>query len=327
MKQTTILILLFISNIALASEVLSTKKLVRISQVEREFLNAKFEREAAQVMARLGSGDIVGNGGGLLEQNFTSAYYSIQTAIQNCLDRYECGLDENEELLLKEINSIYIEKIDQERPLIFVSEKNADGFFFTEDDQSSRVAKTGFSKESPIFINLNIAESIIDDTPAMIAILIHELGHQVGIANHSLLDQLGAKVRNQWSSNWTILRFIMDDYNLDVRLFSSELNYINSKLSYSFRGEVRSLNNGIFNRIECLEEESIYGFSLSNGHWKRPIQNNWRTKIGIDYWINIYCQTLNGDIRTIQKDLSILFKFNTFRRGRPYFRSVTIDIE
>ncbi|PIK15075.1 hypothetical protein [Halobacteriovorax sp. JY17] len=321
MKNTAILILLLISNISLSAE------LVRLSLPERELLNVKFEREAAQIMARLGSGDIVGNGGGLLEQNFMSAYYSLQTAIQNCLDNYECGLSSEEILLLKEINSLYIEKVSQNRPIVFLSEKNAEGFFLTEDDQTSRVAKTGFTKDSTIFVNLDIAEAIVDDIPAMLGIIVHELGHQAGIANHSLLDQLGAKVRNQWSSNWKVLRFIMNKHNLDVRLFSSEFNYINSKISYSFRGKAKSLNNDIYEEIKCLENEIVYGFNLSNGHWRRPIQNDWNSKIGIDYWIDIYCQDTEGNIRTEQRDLDITFKFNSFRRRNPFLRSIKIDIK
>ncbi len=315
------LILLLISNISLSAE------LVRLSIPERELLNIKFEREAAQIMARLGSGDIVGNGGGLLEQNFMSAYYSLQTAIQNCLDNYECGLSSEETLLLKEINSLYVDKVFQERPIVFLSEKNAEGFFLTEDDQTSRVAKTGFTKDSTIFVNLDIAEAIVDDIPAMLGIIVHELGHQAGIANHSLLDQLGAKVRNQWSSNWKVLRFIMNKHNLDVRLFSSEFNYINSKISYSFRGEVKSLNNDIYEKINCLENEVVYGFNLSNGHWRRPIQNDWNSKIGIDYWINIYCQDEEGNIRTEERDLDITFKFNSFRRRNPFLKSIQIEIK
>lgn len=327
MKQTTILILILISNLALSTEVPKSPKLVRLSMPEREFLNANFEREATRLMAKLGSGDIVGNGGGLVEQNFTSAYYSLQTAIQNCLDKYECGLSEEEAQLLTEINYAYIDKINQARPLVFVSEKNSDGFFQSKEDQTSRVAKTGFSTESTIFINLDVAGPIVDSIPAMLGILIHELGHQVGIANHSLLDQLGAKVRNQWNANWKVLRFIMDDHNLDVRLFSSEFNFINSKISYSFKGEVKSLNNEILEKVECLENESTYGFSLSNGHWKRPVQNNWITRIGIDYWIDMYCQDSDGTIRTESRDLNILFKFSTFRSRRPSFRSVKVKIK
>ncbi|WP_372656222.1 hypothetical protein [Halobacteriovorax sp.] len=321
MKHTTILILLLISKITLSVE------LVRLSDTQREQLNRQFARATAPILGRLGSGDIVGNGSGLVEQNFMSAYYSIQTAIQNCLNSYECDIDTQENILLREINQVYIDKIGQERPLLFASKAIAGDFFKSEEDKSSRIAMTGFSSDSQIFINLDMAEKINNDIPAMISILVHELGHQVGIANHSILDQLGAKVRNMWSSNFKILKFVMRDTPLEVRLFSTETNYITSKLSYNFKGKTKGLNNLVFEKLECAPEESVYGFNLTNGHWRRPVESGYITKISIGYWVDIYCQDSFGNIRTEKKDLDVKFRFRSFHGLQTRFLSVKIKVD
>lgn len=321
MKHTTILILLFMSKLSLSYE------LVRLSNSQREILNQNFNRETAQILERLGSGDIVGNGGGLIEQNFMSAYYNIQLAIQNCLNTFECGVDDQEKSILKEINTLYIQKVDQTRPVIFVNESIAEDFFKSKEDQTTRIAKTGFTKDSQVFINLEMAESIKTDISTMISILIHELGHQTGIANHSILDQVGAKVRNQWNSNSKVLSFEMENETLDVHLFSTEVNYISSKLTYTYKEEVQSLNNDIFEQLNCGTDEIVYGFNLSNGHWRRPIETDRTIKIGIDYWIDIYCENLFGDIRTVKKDLDLTFKIRKFFRQRTKLSSVKVKIK
>ncbi len=321
MKHTTILILLLISKVTLSAE------LIRLSDAQREQLDLQFARVTAPIFGRLGSGDIVGNGGGLIEQNFMSAYYSIQTAIQHCLNNYECDITAQETSLLREINQVYIDKVDQVQPLIFVNEEIADGFFKSEEDQTPRIAKTGFTSNSQIFINLDMAEEISNDIPTMISILVHELGHQVGIANHSILDQLGAKVRNMWNSNFKILKFEMKDTPLEVRLFSTESNYISSSLSYNFRGKTQSLNNKVFDELECAQNESIYGFNLTNGHWERPIVTDYTTRISIGYWVDIYCQKLNGDIRTEKRDLDIKFKFRSFHGLKPRLLSTKVKVD
>lgn len=321
MKNSLVLILLFISKVSLSSE------LVRLTPSQRFILDQNFQREVSQVMARLGSGDIVGNGGGLTEQNFISAYYNTQTAIQNCLDNFECGVTDEERKVLKEIDSVYIEKFNQERPLIFLNEEVANGFFKSEEDQATRIAKTGFTAESPIFINLNEAASISTNISAMIGIIIHELGHQTGIANHSALDQVGAKVRNLWASKSKIYKFELKSGDLDVRLFSSEVNYITSKLSYTFNGETKSLNYDIFNEIKCENNSEVYGFNLSNGHWSRPISTDRRSQVALNYWIEIYCKDLNGQINTTESDLTLTFRFHSFNRNRPKLRSIRVKVD
>ncbi|CBW25637.1 putative exported protein [Halobacteriovorax marinus SJ] len=320
MKHITLLLFLLLPNLA------SANKLTRVSIPERDLLNLEFERQAALIVERLGSGDIVGNGGGLIEQNFMSAYYNIQSAIQVCLNSYGCVDTEQERLLLREINQVYIEKINQERPILFVSEDIAGDFFKSEDDQTARVAKTGFSPETKIFVNLEEATLIANNIPAMLGILVHELGHQAGVASHSFLDQLGAKVRNLWEDNLSIYRIEMKREELDVQLFASELNYTTSKIQYTYKDETKSINPLIFNKIECGDDEIVYGFNLSNGHWDRPHQVQTRTRVRLNFWIDIYCQAIDGEIRSEQRDLNLTFNFNSFNRNRPILRTIRARI-
>lgn len=320
MKILSFLILLTFANLINASEVL------RISKSERIRFNAEFSENILPLMESYGTGDIVGNGGGLLEQNFLLAYYSLQTAIENCLTLEECYSSVNQRLILKEINQLFIDKIRNKTPLVFIKNSDTNNFFYDEYDQTERVAKTGFSKKYPIFINLDVTTNIVNDVPAMLGIIIHELGHQAGIVSHNFLDQLGAKIRKMWLSNWVISDVNVSGENLLVRLFSTNSNLINSKLSYVFNGKVQSLNSLIYRNISCGEGETLYGFSLSNGHWQRPVNTSFRTTIKKTFWLDVYCEDTNSQSYLVKKDLDIRFIFNSFRNKYPILKSVEADV-
>jgi hypothetical protein len=304
MKKILLILLTFFSTLIYANDIL------RISLEEQTKLNEEFSRKIEPVMERFGSGDVVGNGGGLLEQNFMLSYYSLQTAIDNCLTFIDCFNSKEEKAILIEINKLFIQKIDQKNIFVFVKNKDHNNFFYDENDQTQRIAKTGFDKKYPIFINLDVSNEIINDVPAMLGIIIHELGHQVGILSHNFLDQLGARVRSMWMRDWVVSKVVVGSEKLSVRLFTAQSNFINSKLSYVFKGKVQSLNFLIYREISCGEGEMLHGFSLSNGHWKRPDVNPLSTIIKKTFWIDVLCEDIYSRTYQIKKDMDIIFEFD-----------------
>ncbi|POB14119.1 hypothetical protein [Halobacteriovorax sp. DA5] len=299
-----------ILSVILFSNYIFSKELERLTPSQSYILTKNFNKESKPIMDALGSGDIVGNGSGLIEQNFSFAYLNLQRAIFNCLsNKYECQIDALEEAVLREINQLFINKIYMKRPLIFVSKEYAGEFFHNNDDMTARIAKTGFNQQSHIFINLEESEIIANDIPAMISILIHELGHQIGIISHSYLDQLGTKVRNQWDSNWQSYEIKIDELPLTLRLFSNAKSYISSNLSYSYDGKVKRLDHHIYKQLSCGDEEIVYGFNLSNGHWQRPNYNETKSIFRMNFWLDTYCESPTSQMRIKQNDLSIEFTF------------------
>lgn len=318
MKKIIFLVLFILPNFTNANEV------IRLNEIEKLRLNLAFDNSISPLLRLSGDGDVVGNGGGLLEQNFLLAYYSLQTAIENCLTLIECYTSENQKNILKEINQLFIDKINDRRPLLFLRNSDTDNFFFDRNDQTERVAKTGFSKDYPIFINLDLSMDIINDIPTMLGILIHELGHQLGIVNHSFLDQMGVKLRKIWASNWIVSRVDIAGEELIIRLFSTKSNFINSKLSYVFDGEVQSLNSLVSKSVSCNKGDVLHNFSLSNGHWRRPDQTSFKLAVIKTFWVDIYCEDQNSQSYLVKKDLDVHFSFNTFRKKDPVLKSVEV---
>ena len=321
MKIQLVLSLLLMSSFSFALEV------VRIPTMQRQHLNREFSLNTSSLVERFGSGDIVGNGAGLLEQNFAHAYYSVQTAIENCLSSGNCFISKEQRSILNEINELFIKKLNQKNILIFVANSDADNFFFDQHDQTERIAKTGFSHEHSIFINLDLAKDLHSDVPAMISILIHELGHQVGIASHSFLDLLAAKIRRVWEADWKVSTIDINQQQLSTRLFSTKNNFINAKLSYVYEGKVKSLNAKIFDLLKCAPQEELYGFYLSNGHWSRPTSNSSEYRVRMSYWLDMYCQNQYAEIWPIEQDLEIEFVFNQIQGIITDLKSVNLRIK
>ncbi|MFN8944155.1 MAG: hypothetical protein ACK5WZ_05985 [Pseudobdellovibrionaceae bacterium] len=144
-------------------------------------------------------GDFVGNGGGIAEKNFLFALGNIEKYMQLCLELKACRLDYAQQNLLALMIEAMPQEKKQEQVLIFISEKKAPGTFFL--DNEVKVAKTGSTIGSPIFINTDLiysqnsfgAYEAVSISEAL-AILIHEFGHHVTQTSHEQLDLLGVKV-------------------------------------------------------------------------------------------------------------------------------------
>lgn len=145
--------------------------------------------------AHLRGGDVVGNGGGLLEGQAYFYYHSLENHLLTALEQNAIEFSADERKVLQRILKS-LPDMEQEGKIIFLDPSEYRGFFFTPGvDTAPRVAKTGHSMDFPIFINTSMVYKRIDgDLRFWLGTLVHELGHQVGIANHLFLEELGAKV-------------------------------------------------------------------------------------------------------------------------------------
>lgn len=145
-----------------------------------------------------GGGDFVNNGGGLAEKNILYAYDKIDNYLQVCLQSESCKLTDSQKEILQQIyNGLPQEKRTPQ--ILFGSERNTPGSFMI--DGNVRVAKTGSTVGSPIYINTDLLYAKNHGggydpvtIPEATAILIHELGHHYGNYSHEELDLIGVRV-------------------------------------------------------------------------------------------------------------------------------------
>ncbi len=256
--------------------------------------------------ARSGGGDVIGNGGGLAEQNFTYALTQLPDFISEAI----------KEGMVKGVDAEVLRKIGQQArleaekadKLIFVSGKNNRGIFDQDSEMETRLATTGLSPEAPIFVNLDLLYRKVDGEmemlplPIMVASLVHELGHNIGMTDHSYLDFLGARVR---------------------RMIEREYNRVARQLGQEHRAEMVSINLGgeALPRLSLMVNETLVPFEqefhkvltcrngsvprsvrMSNQHWEKPVDFDGHWVTPYRAWLVLTCVTTHNRLVQEERD-------------------------
>jgi hypothetical protein len=159
-------------------------------------------------------GDLAGNGGGLVEQNFQFAHVNLPWILTICLNSFHCVSGEEAKVLTKIMESLPTEL--KTKPALIFESGSTNPTRFNLHGQP-RVAVTGDHIGDPIYLNLDLLYRTSStgkveaaDVGAAIAILVHELAHHQGIYqsqdDERFLDLLGAKVRAYIATEIEILR-------------------------------------------------------------------------------------------------------------------------
>lgn len=218
------------------------------------------------------SGDTVGNGGGLLESQAYFYYHSLTKHIISVFEQEIIDFSDAEKAVLQEILN-GVTRSSSQGKILFISEKEYPGFFFNKDvDPAPRVAKTGFSLEFPIFINRDMVYQRMDKNPRFwLGLLVHEMGHQIGVANHTFLEELGAKVVSVSEINKSELRIELTP-NEYVNVSYYNHNFIEAVPDMFVTYKDRLVNVQNWNsraiREACGPSHIFSGLNVSNVHWE-----------------------------------------------------------
>ena len=266
-----------------------------------------------RVWELLSGGDLIGNGGGVVENNFQYALMSLPSFLRECLSNSKCLISDSERNLVKDIMNVALFNRAVPYRLIFLSAKDHPNFFTDAGEFIVRTAKTGFEMGMPVFINRD--HLYRDGEPAMskeeiISLLIHELGHQTGVRSHSHLDELGGKIRFFLSKSHYEIEQYIGVGSATLGFFNFRSPNIRSEVYFSFEGLQVDVKPFISNALSCPGPDRYpVGYSLSNPHWKRSFVNeNGERIIPFGSWIKVHCMQMNTVIWPESHDLEVLFK-------------------
>lgn len=145
------------------------------------------------------AGDIVGNGGGLAEQNISFALLNLPKIYSLCLSSNFCLSQKSDRDVLSKIVAHLPTELKNPQPLIFLSGKEHPEIF--KINNQVKLAVTGNHVGDPIYLNTDLiyqedqyGQIAPMSIPAAMGILTHELGHHHEIKNHDYLDLLGSRV-------------------------------------------------------------------------------------------------------------------------------------
>ena len=216
---------------------------------------------------------------------------------------------------MKKIIDIVEKNQNKKDRLIFLSEKLNPGFFTTGDAEENRIAKTFLNADSSIYINVDqlykeSGQSALS-YEQVVAILIHELGHQAGVKEHAPLDILGTKVANFLQSHIDHYSFVPDDDSKKIDVLVGDFSFPVKSALLIFNGKNNdsvNLTDVLYNSLECkYSSESFSGVELSNGHFEFDSKNNLNFKA----WVKILCyESFSDSIMSYRKNLSLSFDEN-----------------
>ena len=297
------LIFIFIQSLVVASEY----KITIPDEVIKQ-LNISDE-----LKAMLSSGDIVGNGGGVGEQNFRYVYHKLPAYIQKCTKSNLCPIGKKYQALLLEMLPLISNNLQNKDSLIFLSEERYPGFFKSENDPEERIAKTAFLKGSPIFINLDFVYQDVMNTSLslheMAGILVHELGHQLGELSHSTLDELSAQFRSVITDSLIEDSTYIFGNQVEIDIYNSIDDSQKSLIELSVNKRMMNVEKKIDAQLVC-DKGVVFGYRIANTHWDRPFYNpNGKIQINYKGWIDYLCMDDHGVLWSYNKDINFIINF------------------
>jgi hypothetical protein len=279
---------------------------------------------------RSGGGDIIGNGGGLAEQNFTYALTQLADFIQETL---KAGLVTGEDATqLKRIAKAAREEAMKADKLIFLSGKNNPGFFDADNDPEVRLAKTGLSQHLPIFVNLDLLYRKTGDVvemlplPVMVASLVHELGHNVGLENHAYLDYLGARVRQMVEREYQRTARQLTEATR-IEMVSINLGaYSLPRLSLTVGDKLVSFEKELYQILQCRNGSIPKAARLSNQHWQRPVEFSANWVAPFRAWVALTCVNARGQAVLEDRDLVLDLTIDLTDELEPQVRTIQVGL-
>ncbi|MCR9204150.1 MAG: hypothetical protein NXH75_06210 [Halobacteriovoraceae bacterium] len=248
------------------------------------------------------SGDVVGNGGGIHESQAYFYYHNLAKHIVSTFDQDFVSFSQDEKKVLREILNL-MPLFGEQGKIVFLNPVQYPGFFFDEEvDEAPRLAKTGFDHSYPIFFNREMVyESFEKNTGIWISILIHELGHQAGVANHNLLEELGAKVALVASTDKELLKYEFDKNNtLEVVVYNHSFVNGFADVNITFRDQSSSLEGLAGQEIrDVCENLSFGGIQFENLHWEsRPEVSDDGSHVIVNAkaWAKVKCHDKNTGV-------------------------------
>lgn len=254
-------------------------------------------------------GDIVGNGSGHGETEVEFFIAQLPFNIKAALKQKTVRFNETEEKVLTQI----LENVEVKAPTVFLVSGEESTEFFNEIgvDRSERIAKTGFSPEFPIYVNQALIEKVIHEKPLYwVSLLIHELGHQAGVANHRFLDRLAGKVQLVLSLGKDNLQYPMNsDDTLNIQIVNHYFREAVADVYITYNGELVAINDWDVEKLkEGCGDLEFAGLQVINMHWKDYSQPNDKGEVLLKMgaWGQIKCKDTTGAIyNTMLRDLEV----------------------
>ncbi len=234
-------------------------------------------------------GDWVGNGASFSENMVSFVYENIDYYLQACNLDVECN--GNTKNIFPERPNILTDLIYNDKQEVQHNSKTIrfmphSALFII--DGSVKIAVTGLHSGDPIYINKDL---LVEPDPnyynkvntislqRIVSVLVHELGHHLGIVDHTALDKLGSLV-----GNISRVESLFIPLNPKLEKFGAQFSFAKSKSKNTFRlalmdhNKYTDLSKSIVTLSHCpqvnSEQLQMESANLWNIYWENPLTVN-----------------------------------------------------
>lgn len=249
----------------------------------------------------LAGGSVIGNGAGIVENNFQFAYQNLHSTFSECITKATCELTEAETTIVRNMRKVIEINRSNENRFVFIS-GNPD-FFKTGEGENHRVAKTGLEPETPIYVNLDLLYTI-DGKPAfdllaITSILVHELGHQTGETNHAKLDIIGSKIRKNLLKKVQSHVVHIEADQIEVSIINRTFPFRASDMTIAWQGVGSiTVTQMVLESVKCKNpENTLAGIEIVNGHYTYLKKTNGfePARFGFGFWAVLNCYSKQNE--------------------------------
>jgi hypothetical protein len=256
-----------------------------------------------------GTGDVVGNGGGFIESLTYFYFQTLERHISSSLSQKQITFDPFERRILSRMLS-YIPSMRGDK-LRFISGRKAKVLFYISGlDAAPRLAKTGFSPNYPIYFNTDLLYKEVKAKPELLlGLLVHELGHQLGVADHGILDNLGAKVVQVANANEQKVSTILEDGDLEVTIQNHFFQSAPSDVFISYGNRSVEVLKWKPEQLRSIcGREYIQSAFVYNFHWSsRLFDFGSEVLLTAKGWLDVKCfNSETGKFSRVERNLEVL---------------------
>jgi len=303
-----------------------------------------------------GGGSIVGNGGGLAEQNFTYAYTNLAHFYDLCwAHENECLSTAEEKKIFHLIRDNLSQEYKTTHQIQFLSGQKNPSLFAI--DGQIRTAVTGDHVGDPIFINLDLiyqtnsrGEVIATDLGTALAILTHELGHHHQVKDHQFLDLLGAKIHIFSMSKGETLKYdhfsdslfeISPDLTIfathsDINPGDTDFHGPQSWLVLNDGQQIYDLNTSLNHLLYCPsangQKDQTLGYRLYQLQWnptfseKKDLHGQIQREYKFQSSIYMICQSTSDNYPTNEYQIILHFTFQQVTTSQNWVWTLAPDL-
>jgi len=144
----------------------------------------------------------------------------------------------------------------------------------------------------------------------MVALFVHEIGHQVGVASHSMLDDLASEVRAVFASNIQEAKLSYLNGEFKFTMLGSNEGYDFSQFMFTYNKQNIEVP-GLLSDFQCANGDKLVGVTLDNIHWDAGTLSGGTLGLTLRAWGQFYCEKAKNKLVYLQQlDVQYKWTFN-----------------